>query len=265
MDSKYFFGGIFGGMTGIGLSHGFDTVRVRYQEHNYTSLKKCFTDIVSKEGFCGLYKGVTPQLFGIGLEKCIVFGFYNNISKQLMTNCEYNINNNNSKYYLYTFMSGVMAGLFCTSVVAPVEKLKIALQNNKKTDFNIKTFFKPSNLKNLYHGWSATLFREVPGYGIYFCTYEYLSKNFINTWYTPFIYGALSGASSWLFIYPADPIKTKMQNQNMSLIDSTKSIYKTYGIKGFYRGYTLGMLRAVPLHGGVFFGNSIYLKLIGNN
>ena len=78
-DKKSFAGGLFGGMVGIGISHPFDTVRVVFQENNYKSITDCTKNLYKTGGLARFYKGIKPPLFGIGLEKCIVFGTYSNV------------------------------------------------------------------------------------------------------------------------------------------------------------------------------------------
>eukprot|EP01095_Lingulamoeba_sp_RSL-Kostka_P001147 TRINITY_DN11624_c0_g1_i1.p1 TRINITY_DN11624_c0_g1~~TRINITY_DN11624_c0_g1_i1.p1 ORF type:complete len:255 (-),score=54.67 TRINITY_DN11624_c0_g1_i1:116-880(-) len=251
MNQTAFFGGFFGGATGVSLSHSIDTVRIVYQSNpEIKSLNESYRYIKKTSGYGGFFKGMSYPIIGIGLEKCIVFGTYENV-KNL------GIFNNN---YFNIFSAGIVSGLFCTSIVTPIEKVKILLQNNKKTSFT--KLIKKNGIQSLYRGWSATLFREVPGYGIYFTTYEFLKKNVTNN-ITPLhtlIFGAMSGVSSWIFIYPADPIKTIMQDRSYSLSQSFKYIFKNNGIQGFYRGFSLGILRALPLHAGVFLGYETFIN-----
>lgn len=89
----------------------------------------------------------------------------------------------------------------------------------------------------------------MPGFALYFSTYERLNdycKN-INTLVTPkhhFVFGAISGTMAWAFIYPQDMIKTRMQAYNgsktLTISNICYTIFKTHGIKGFFRGFHLG-------------------------
>ena len=242
MNNNNFTHGLIGGIVGTIFSHPFDTIKTRIQSSKVSTIK----DAV-KMG--KLYSGILPPLFGIGLEKSIVFGFY-----ELAKNNGFN-----------TFTSGLFGGFMSTVVVVPVDRLKIILQNNGTIS---KDIIKPSSL---YKGFSITLFRETPGFGIYFTTYNYLTNNYnreFNLGKT-FLFGSLSGLNSWIFIYPSDLIKTKYQsictNTNGSTIANTitnviKTIYKTNGIKGFYKGFNLAIIRALPLHGGVFLGYELSKK-----
>jgi solute carrier family 25 carnitine/acylcarnitine transporter 20/29 len=245
---KDFLCGGFGGLCGIALSHPFDTIKVIYQEGNYKNLFDCTKNIYQESGLKGFYRGIAPPLIGVTVEKCFLFGSYDNFKNN---NPLCNDNNRNS--YTNIFASGVFSGLITTFVVTPVDKVKILLQNKKQ--ISLKNIIQNGNIMSLYNGWSATLFREVPGYGIYFTSYEYLKNTFgMPYFYTPIIYGSLCGIASWLFIYPSDPIKTKMQNNSINFKNALKIILQNEGVYGLYRGMSLALFRAIPLHGGVFMG-----------
>ena len=251
-QTKTFLYGTFGGLCGITLSHPFDTVRVVYQEGNYKNIWDCAKTIYKEHGITSFYRGLVPPLIGVALEKCALFGVYDNFKR---CNPFFDKSDKSDKSYNYTntFISGIFAGLVTTTIVTPVEKVKILLQNKKKITIN--SIVKQGGVSALYNGWSATLFREVPGYGIYFTTYEYLKNTFgLPNPYTPAIYGALCGVASWTFIYPADPIKTKMQNNSIGFKEALSIIMKNEGLMGLYRGMPLALFRAIPLHGGVFMG-----------
>jgi len=98
-----------------------------------------------------------------------------------------------------------------TIVVTPVDRLKINYQNRELKIQNIESFKKILAPKNLYKGFIPTIFRETPGFGIYFSTYNYLTDNFNSTNNNgkTFLFGALSGLNAWIFIYPSNLIKTK--------------------------------------------------------
>jgi len=231
MPLNEFVAGCAGGVIGTFLSHPYDTIRILMQsreKHTFISA------IRSLDGVRGLYRGITPPLFGIGLEKSIVFGTFHTLEKYQTKE-------------KYPIINGMVAGLLSTLVVTPIEKVKIALQTKKPVQYN-----------NLFRGWSATVFRETPGYAIYFYTYYKLHRENEQKWQT-FMNGCLAGTSAWAFIYPSDLIKTRVQNETSTTYKQViKEIIKTDGIRGFYRGFSLALMRCVPLHGGVFLGYELY-------
>ena len=250
--SNDFICGSIGGFCGVIISHPFDTIKTRIQSNTATSI---FKAIQMKQ----LYSGLAPPLFGIMLEKSIVFGFYNESKKQGLNN----------------FWSGIIGGFMSTLVVTPVDRLKIYYQNNKFSIKQNNKSLEKFRFNNLYKGFVPTIFRETPGFGIYFSTYNYLTIKYNSNkdnLFKTFIAGSLSGFVSWIFIYPSDLIKTIYQSNyksNMSLIDVIKYIANNNNekflivkcIKNFYRGFPLAIMRAMPLHGGVFMGYEFAKKL----
>jgi solute carrier family 25 carnitine/acylcarnitine transporter 20/29 len=235
-----FLSGMVGGMVGTVLSHPLDTAKTRIQSGN----SKTILDAIKKGN---LYRGVSAPLFGIGLEKLIVFGFYGECKK----------------IGLSDGLSGLVGGFLSTIIVVPVDRIKIIMQNKEQIN---KSLFTP---KSLYKGFGITLFRETPGFGIYFTTYNKLTNNFNKekNLLKSFCFGSISGLVSWIFIYPSDLIKTKYQSikdikKTNSVIQVINSIYKNDGPKGFYRGFSLAIMRALPLHGGVFLGYELSKKFI---
>lgn len=232
--------GMIGGMVGTLFSHPVDTIKTRIQ-----SLKA--NTIMQAIKMDNLYRGISAPLVGIGFEKFIVFGFYSECKKRGLSDG----------------ISGLVGGFASTLVVVPVDRIKIIMQNKERITPSI---FMP---KSLYKGFGITLFRETPGFGIYFTTYNILTKKFNQdkTLSKSFVFGSISGLTSWIFIYPSDLIKTRYQavketNITKSISNVIKNIYKTEGVKGFYRGFSLAMLRAIPLHGGVFLGYEYSKKIL---
>jgi solute carrier family 25 carnitine/acylcarnitine transporter 20/29 len=227
--------GTIGGMTGILLSHPIDTIKTRLQSKQASTVKDA---LLQKK----LYAGLVPPLIGVMLEKSIVFGCYDMANK---------------KGY-HPMISGIFGGAMSTIIVTPVDHIKIALQNKTST-------ISPISWRNVIKGFFPTLCRETPGFGIYFSTYSYLSRfNPEQKSYKHFLFGCASGGAAWLFIYPSDFVKTRIQsNSTGSTVSSiVKEIWNTNnpsncflnGIRNMYRGWSYAMMRALPLHGGVFLG-----------
>ena len=229
--------GCIGGIWGTLTSYPIDTLRVRLQ-----------SGIKSNRS---LYSGVVSPMLGIGLEKAIVFGVYNQTQK----------------YTKNDFLSGLNSGIVASLIVTPIEKFKILKQNNPKLTYSSITkdliSKGPINgTKSLFNGLSACFFREVPGYAIYFSTYNFLNS-IINEKYknplTTLVNGGLSGVSAWLVIYPFDTIKTNMQQNNTKFTETARSLIKDGRI---YRGIHWSLMRAFTLHSCVFLGYELSRKYI---
>jgi solute carrier family 25 carnitine/acylcarnitine transporter 20/29 len=222
---SYYLKGTLSGAIGVLLSHPFDTIKTCIQENktiNY-NLKN-------------LYRGITAPLIGVGLEKAMVFGTYQTVMKKFDLDKNKNIHN---------MIAGLSSGLTASLVVTPFERIKILKQSGQ----SIK------NINNIYSGLSATFTREVPGFGIYFTVFNNNKKYYSNNTFYDFINGGLTGIVSWVFIYPQDRIKTKIQinkEKNISFKQAYNEIIKEGGVKYFYKGFSYALFRAVPLHAGAF-------------
>lgn len=241
LDFRKFLFGAISGMFGLILSHPFDTIKSNIQTNNPINYNPKY-----------LYRGISAPFIGIGIEKAIVFGIYEN--------CFVHIN----KYLgsiSTNFMSGAIAGLFASFVVTPYERCKILYQTNNKINMSM---LRP---KYLFKGLSATFTRETPGFAIYFTTYKYIESKFYNgkfTMFGSFISGGLSGALAWCFIYPQDMIKTRIQaniNEKKAIIDVIKNIKMEGGLRYFYKGFHFALMRAIPLHAGTF----MMMEFLKNN
>ena len=217
-------------MAGILASHPFDTIKTNIQENK--SIPRTLR---------GLYRGIVPPLVGVGLEKSVVFGVYYNTIQ----------------YTDSPFISGALSGLSASFVVTPFERIKILLQTNQKIE---RSMFHRSFI---FQGLSATLYRETPGFGIYFSTYQLLKQ---RNWsascdetellpFESFTFGAIAGAFSWIFIYPQDRIKTHLQSikdRKVGFKEGFNEVLKNGGYRGLYRGFHFALMRAMPLHATVF-------------
>lgn len=221
--------GYIAGMAGIVASHPFDTIKTNIQKKQIVSYN-----------IRNLYKGVAAPLFGVGLEKAIVFGTYET----------------SKKYTNSDFISGGLAGLTASFVVTPFERIKILLQTNQTIEKQIL------NRRFLFQGLSATFYRETPGFAIYFSTYNYL-KNKIQQErkkeeirpVDSFFIGAFSGCVCWIFIYPQDRIKTHLQackERQIGFKEACKDVLNDGGYRGLYRGFHYALMRAIPLHATAF-------------
>ncbi len=232
--TKYINGGL-SGMCGILISHPFDTIKTHIQTgHKLNTFKPSFSNF---------YKGMSAPLVGVGIEKAIVFGTYN---------------------YIYSKtdhipLSGAISGLTASLIVTPYERIKILKQNSQVISF------KDLNIRFLYKGFTPTFFREMPGFAIYFTTYEYLKATTFTQYNrkidysSSFVYGGVSGLTAWLFIYPQDRIKTILQSgsgsgntNNVSIKHIIHTIYNSGGLKQFYNGFSWAAGRAMLLHSGTF-------------
>ncbi|VVC37493.1 Mitochondrial carrier domain,Mitochondrial substrate/solute carrier [Cinara cedri] len=139
-------------------------------------------------------------------------------------------------------------------------------------------------LRGMYRGMGSTVAREMPGYYVFFLAYE-ASRTFLNEWHhgtagttamktkavaasaghggnaadpswVTMVAGAAAGIGLWLFVYPVDAIKSRIQasgggggadtSVNGSFLKTLVQSVRNEGPLALYRGLAPTLLRTVP-------------------
>ncbi|KAF9198828.1 hypothetical protein BGZ49_000235, partial [Haplosporangium sp. Z 27] len=205
-------------------------MKVRMQtagNDRFHGLWHCITETLKKEGPRAFYKGATPPLIG------------------------------------WAFMD--RAGVTVSFVATPIEhvKARLQVQYDAKTKIYagpvdcVRQLIRNNGITGPWKGLVATLwFRS--SFFMWWGSYEIYSREMrkrtnmsdaaINFW------AAGMGAQTfWFFAFPCDVVKNKIMTQPdvknppfPTLISGFKHVYRTDGLKGFYRGFLPCFLRAFP-------------------
>ena len=123
-------------------------------------------------------------------------------------------------------LAALAAGAAQSIIAAPAELVKIWGQNDGVgRPYSQRSFGRPYEvakmigIRGIYKGFSLTLLRDVPGFGIYFCAYGTIKKMCVvpDKALTPLdiakfaLAGGIAGATSYLWYFP-DVLKTIYQN-----------------------------------------------------
>jgi hypothetical protein len=106
------------------------------------------------------------------------------------------------------------------------------------------------------------LVRDTVGTAVYFGGYEttkYVlnggNKSTVGSPLTQFLSGGICGIMCWLVVFPLDLVKTLIQKEILHPNPTYKNakqcvqdIYTRNGVAGFYRGITVTLIRAFPIH-----------------
>ena len=151
------------------------------------------------------------------------------------------------------------------AVYTPAEVLKCKAQITKDSAVSyrqmIPRIVEAEGYRGLYRGFWATCMRDIPGWGVYFYSYEVFKKLFyrIDKGVKPgqsrqlvldLIAGGVAGSFSWLVGYPLDIIKTIIQASGTppTIRQVIVSGYREQGLKYFFRGLTPTIVRAFPVN-----------------
>lgn len=215
------------------LMHSLDTVKTRQQGDphmppKYTSMGNTYYTIFRQEGVLrGLYSGVTPAFVGSFAGTMIFFGCYES-SKRVL------IDAGVPQWAAY-FASGWMADLAASPLYVPTEVVKTRLQlqgrhnnpfftsgyNYRSTLHALRTIYKQEGFRELFSGYKATLWRDLPFSALQFAFYENEQK-FAKEWVGPgkeiglpleIITGATAGGLAGIATCPMDVVKTRIQTE----------------------------------------------------
>ena len=297
-------GGI-AGSASVVVGHPFDTYKVRLQTSTNMASP---TNAASFGGISSLFRGMGPPLSAATVVNALIFSsyglssrvwtsFYNNNNDTMNDNNNDNNNDSTSNAsksepttWKKAFICGSFAGAVQAFVICPTEHIKCRLQIQHgigSKDYLFKgpfdaldKIYSSHGVGGLYRGFACTAWREIPAFGLYFATYDYVkdevtsllsSKENENdhdnyndndtshTWAISALAGGCSGAFTWAAIYPFDVIKTKIQTMPLDTpIEKRRITYvfnairKEYGAQLFFRGLGVTLLRAFPVNAIIF-------------
>lgn len=256
-----------GAITTLTL-HPIDNIKTRLQvpDGNMLSMKnlgtfKTFKYIINRDGYKGLYQGLTPNLAGGAISWGIYFWWYSIKKDQLRKK-------NNGKRLTKTqnLIASSQSGLLAQICTNPIWLIKTRMCIQRPDDPNryrnicdaVKHIYKAEGFRGFYKGMIPTLFGTSHG-AIQFVTYEEM-KNIYNDKYPykeqidTFSY-ILMAASSKIFAscvtYPYQVVRARLQNQRNfeyynGVVDVIKKIYAREGLRGYYKGMVPNVIRVLP-------------------
>ncbi|ORZ35139.1 putative YMC1-protein of the mitochondrial carrier family [Catenaria anguillulae PL171] len=281
--------GSVGGVCQVLSGQPFDTIKVRLQTQPtppiYTGVVDCLKTTVQADGPLGLYKGTVTPLLGIGACVSIQFATLEHVKRHFTRSNGGSADLSTAQLYL----AGAASGVANSIVSGPVEHIRTRLQvqSGKNVQFRgpldcVRQIYAGYGIQGVFKGQAVTVAREFQGYGAYFLTYEYLvqrackaegvSRKELPTWKV-MTYGALSGYSLWISVFPIDVIKSKLQTDAFdptnrkysSALDCFRQTLKAEGIRGLYRGFVPCMLRAAPVNAITFLGFEAAMNVLGRD
>jgi len=271
--------GTFGGIAQVCVGHPLDTIKVRLQtqqpdpvtgEMPFKSMVDCAKKTFAGEGIGGLYKGAASPLLG-AVHNAGVFFSYGQAKR--LTGADV------KEAEIYRFgLAGAIAAVPITAVETPVDLFKIKLQTQVGSGGEYKGVFDAGRKiigrygwQGAFQGFSATMARNIPCFGTYFCFSEFgyrlvnppdalIAPTVSRAFLGGLVGGALAGFGFWGIFYPLEVVKTRMQSDDAdiakrrykSLADCTRQTYSEGGIQAFYKGYTPAIVRAIPVNAAIF-------------
>ncbi|CAI2377458.1 unnamed protein product [Moneuplotes crassus] len=266
-----FTAGFVSGVVSLYVGHPLDTIKVRMQ---VTSGERCkgslgiFKSILAKEGVRGLFKGALPPVLGNAPVNAVLFAS-NDVAKRTLKDVDLSEETK-------VFCGGCFGGLMCCLINCPIELLKVKKQGNVGRTMSYTKIIRAEGFNGLFSAFVPILWRDVPTYGIYFFTYNYLAKKLcekqnpdrksIKNTVGKMVAGGLSGLVIWTISFPFDAIKSYIQYHpgHRGTFRTARYIYRKYGAGKFYRGLAPCLIRAFPVNAIVFITYEETVSILNN-
>lgn len=184
---------------------------------------------------------------------------------------------------LKMFACGAAAGTVTAFVMCPMEHIKCRLQVQGAThatkhggpvELCASILREHGLFRGLYRGMGVTLWRETPAFGMYFATYDTIKErvegfleerdgehpipSHAHAWAASALAGGISGAWTWVIIYPFDVIKTRIQTSPLDCRHREgmwavgRGMVREHGWRHMFRGLGVTLARAFPVNAIIF-------------
>lgn len=221
MKTEHFIAGSIAGSVQSLIGHPLDTLKTVSQNNL----------VISSFSSKHLYSGLSASL----IQSSLITGSAFYINTYLYNLCQNNL------------LSSLGTGMLGCLIICPLEDFKIKRQISYSLPLQPRLSL--SYIKDSYRFLHLVSLREIPAITLYFSSYRYLKENSTNI----ILAGGISGSLSWLFTYPIDTVKSRLQSNLCSTVSQSIQMGNLY----YGLGYCL--LRAFIVNGASFY---IYEKIL---
>jgi len=149
--------------------------------------------------------------------------------------------------FAQSLIAGGAAGTAVDLLFFPIDTIKTRLQS-------AQGFVKAGGFKGIYKGIGSVVVGSAPGAAIFFSTYEMSKQSLpLHGQLAPLnhmISASIGEIAACLVRVPTEVIKTRTQTSSYgsaaTSLAAAKMVLKHNGVKGFYRGFGITIMREIP-------------------
>lgn len=268
---EHLMAGVSGGVTSTLLLHPLDLIKIRFAVNDgrtaavpqYRGLTGAFLTIFRQEGFRGLYKGVTPNIWGSGSAWGFYFLFYNTIKTW--------IQDGNSAQPLgpaLHMLAAAEAGILTLVMTNPiwVVKTRLCLQCSERPSPNsyagmvdgLRKIYRTEGVRGLYSGFVPGMLGVSHG-ALQFMTYEEMKNRYNQNRKRPIdaklttveylSFAAVSKLIAAAATYPYQVVRARLQDSNHrygGTWDCVRQTWRYERLAGFYKGLVPYLVHVTP-------------------
>ncbi|XP_039282197.1 mitochondrial folate transporter/carrier-like [Nilaparvata lugens] len=272
---EHLLAGVAGGVASTLVLHPLDLIKIRFAVSRptngandvpqYNGMRSAFSSIIKQEGFKGLYKGLTPNLWGSGSAWGLYFLFYSSIKVW--------IQGGDTKMPLgptLHMIAATEAGVLTVAITNPVwvVRTRLCMQYGDKSNYKytgmvnaLSKIYRVEGMRGLYNGFIPSLF-GVSHSALHFMAFEEM-RNYYNQRYKNAPIDTKLGTKEYLVIvgvsrllatvvtYPFQVVRARLQDTRAATdytgtIDCIAKTWRFEGLLGFYKGLSPNLTRILP-------------------
>ena len=208
-----------------------------------------------------LYAGVSGPLVTVGAVQSVNFAIYDSTRRMLHGLDHPDLDPQNIEYLDHdslrnVALSSTIAGAILGCFTSPMLIIKTRQQIHGNMSF--REAFRETVPRQMFTGIGPHMVAETMGRAVYFVTYEYIKRHVFSTEKLSLVdrmaSAAAAGTLCWALIFPLDSIRSRMyalQDSSVSVSSMIRCMYAEQGLRSFYRGFSVTVLRAGPVAAAV--------------
>jgi solute carrier family 25 carnitine/acylcarnitine transporter 20/29 len=296
--------GTAGGVAQAIVGHPLDTIKVRLQASQGIATEggaelkgplDAISQTMRKEGIRGFFKGLSVPIAMAGVLNAVLFSA-NAGSKTLLASALEKRKEDLSLSQVA--LAATLSAPVYAAALVPADFVKAQLQVQRPGVQQLYTGafdclaqnLRQKGVRSVYRGYCTTWFMRSLSLPLYLTSYD-ATKRYFSARSKPqkdargqdvacgapapppsaavaLTAGSVAGLTMWAILFPLDVIKTRLQTQRTgggSALAACRAILRQDGWRGFFRGYTVCLARAVPANAVVFLVVEQTMGLLGQS
>lgn len=252
-SKKQAFAGFIAGGTSSLLTYPLDLIKTRFQSTHYahySSATKAIKSIIKLNGMRGLLSGIETSFIASSLAWGSYFYLYSSLKKWLRYNVDQKLTP--AQHLTSSFIAGALTQI----ATNPMWVIKTNAQLNISGSFvsNMHSIYGQRGMIGFYRGLTPAFFAVFQS-SVHFMVYEELKYNVQskeNKFMSPMqtiLVTIIAKTTAVLLTYPYQLLRTRLQHiggESQKIFDILQNVYRLQGLKGFYRGIHINLVRIMP-------------------
>lgn len=215
-----------------------------------------------------LYAGVSGPLISVGLVQSINFGVYD-ASRRMLYGLDHPHLHQSQAYLHNDSLTNIgIASMSAGAVLAIFTLPMLTIKTQQQTrQIGFRQALSELSWRQILRAIVPHFLTETAGRGVYFVTYEGMKRQLLRENQTKdislqyrMLCAAISGITSWSVIFPLDALRCQIlaaqhlgddKHKKKSLWQVVRHMHQQQGWRGFYRGFSVTVLRAGPVAAAV--------------